>query len=107
MPGLFQPAVSSNEESDDVPNLIPREESSDEKKENNIANVARKTKVPKEKTRPRNTKGKWTNYLALLDTGSTRSLISKELVEKYNMPLVKDNGYGKQTPERSGRSRKQ
>ena len=39
-----------------------------------------------------NEKGWRNKYLGLLDTGSTKSLINKELVKKYKMKTEKDNG---------------
>ena len=39
-----------------------------------------------------NKKGQKNKYLGLLDTSSTKSLISKELVEKYKMKTEKDHG---------------
>lgn len=39
-----------------------------------------------------NEKGQRNEYLGLLDTTSTKSLISKELVKKYRMKTQTDNG---------------
>ena len=36
--------------------------------------------------------GKLTKYIGLLDTGSTNSLISKELADRINMKLSRTNG---------------
>ena len=88
--GLLQPAESNKEDSDDAPDLIKAEEISDDENKNNIANLARSTKAPKEKTRPRascrfslcDSKDVRTDYLGLLGTGSTSSLITKDIVDK-------------------------
>ena len=99
MPRLLQLAERIKEESNDKPELIKAEEISNDKNENTIANIARSIKAPEEKTRSKsifrfslcNRKGVWTDYLGLLDTGNTSSLISKDLVDKYEMGLVNDN----------------
>ena len=87
--------ASSDDESDDDDNT------NKDIKEMNIVNLQRKEKGTKEITGTlrascsftlMDEKGKRIKYLGLLDTGSTGSLMSKELVEKHNMKLSRDDG---------------
>ena len=86
---------SSDDESDDD------DDTNKYIKEMNIVNLQRKEKGTKEITGTlrascsftlMDEKGKRIKYLGLLDTGSTGSLMSKELVEKHNMKLSRDDG---------------
>ena len=74
-----------------------------EKEENNIVdNVKQLRKYSEQKNNDLKVKvcciftltkqGKEREYLGLLDTGSTKSLISSELVEEYEMETEKENG---------------
>ena len=86
--------IESEEEHDNVPELIPREENEHRHESNIVSNqqilsretrteVRRKTARASEIFTLENKNGEKTEYLGLLDTGSTGGLITKDLVEIY------------------------
>ena len=77
--------INTKEENDIVNNVRPLEQSSKRENDNPKVKVCCVfTLTGKE--------GKKKEYLGLLDTGSTKSLISAELVKKYEMETEKDEG---------------
>ena len=101
MPALIQPAKSNSsneckrERSEDQPTKLLKH-----KQENHIANITRPRTAKKKINIPRascrfSLKDKnrvWREFLGLFNTGSTNSLLAKEIIDKYEMKLVEDNG---------------
>ena len=96
--------VNLIKEDEEAPTLFEEDILPVKKEENNIVNNIRSIKKYPENVNNStkvkvsciftlvNEKGQRNEYLGLLDTGSTKSLISKELVKKYRMKTQTDNG---------------
>jgi len=96
--------VNLIKEDEEAPTLSEEDILPVKKEENNIVNNIRSIKKYPENVNNStkvkvsciftlvNEKGQRNEYLGLLDTGSTKSLISEELVKKYRMKTVTDNG---------------
>ena len=103
MPALIQLAESKSSDNnknkcskDKIPRLVNHNQ---EENKNHIANISRPRVIKKKINIPQVScnsvcvkNGVWKEFLGLFNTRSTNSLLSKEIVVKYKMKLVKDNG---------------